>query len=200
MTKVSRPTIFTIGHSNHSIDYFISLLTAHKITAVADVRSSPYSKRYSHFSQDRLKRHLKEAGIAYVYLGKELGGRGRNDDEYINGRVSYTALGKTPRFRTGLRRIRKGSASYAIALLCSEADPMQCHRGILIAPELVKAGFRVNHILPDGNLETHDQLEQRLLTKHRLHSQALFFSYPEILRKAYDKQAELIAYTKVERK
>jgi uncharacterized protein (DUF488 family) len=81
--------LFTIGHSNHSIDAFIALLQQHGITAVADVRSHPYSRFLPHFNQSALKAALLNAGIQYVFLGKELGARSADPSCYVNGKLSY---------------------------------------------------------------------------------------------------------------
>src|SRR5439155_24000994 len=67
--------LFTVGHSNLEAEGLLGLLRAAGVTAVADVRSSPYSRRLPQFNRAALEASLRAAGIAYVFLGAELGGR-----------------------------------------------------------------------------------------------------------------------------
>ena len=154
--------IYTIGHSTHQIEKFVSLLQQHGINAIADVRSVPYSRRNPQYNREALNEKLREQGIAYVYLGKELGGRSDDPGCYENGRVSYRLLAKTPLFRSGIERLRDGSTRNRVALMCAEKDPLNCHRTILVARELVEAGMDIGHILDNGHLETHDMTMKRL--------------------------------------
>ena len=96
--------VLTIGHSSHTIERFIELLCQHRVTAVADVRSSPYSQMHAHFNREALAAALKQEGIAYSFLGKELGGRPADKTCYENGRVQYRRVAATPIFRSGLDR------------------------------------------------------------------------------------------------
>jgi len=81
--------IFTIGHSTHGFTRFVELLKRHRVTAVADVRSMPCSRRQPQFNREDLRNSLKACGIAYVFLGKELGARSDDPTCYENGRVQY---------------------------------------------------------------------------------------------------------------
>lgn len=186
--------LYTIGHSNLPMVQFLSLLNGCSITAVADVRSQPYSRHYPQFSQGALKISLQEAGIAYVFLGKELGARSENPACYRHGKVSYELLAKEPLFSEGLNRLRKGMENHRIAIMCSEKDPLNCHRAILVARRLHENGTSVEHILPDGNLETHAELESRMLKNLKMPEMELFRSHKEILTEAYNRQGENIAY------
>jgi uncharacterized protein (DUF488 family) len=189
-----RPLVFTIGHSTHPIEQFIQLLKQHGITTVADVRSSPYSRYQPHFGREILTKLLRDSGIKYVFLGEELGGRGADRSVYEGGRVQYRRLAGTSAFRSGLERIRAGSQTHRIALMCAEGEPLACHRTILLARELEGIGITVAHIHPDGHLETHKDTIQRLLKEFGL-EQPDFFSTPEErLEEAYSKQEERIAY------
>ena len=191
---MKRFTVYTIGHSSHSLVKFSELLKRHEITVVADVRSTPYSKHYPHFSEKALKAALKKWGIKYVFLGYELGGRGQDASEYVNGRVSYARLAQSSRFKQGFGRVIRGVQRHRIALMCAEKDPIVCHRGILIAPALQKLGVAVYHIHADGELETHEQLEDRLRRIHRLPPAGGLFAEDEALALAYRKQEKRIAY------
>src|ERR1700679_3465595 len=110
-------TVFTIGHSTHTLEYSISLLTKHGLQAVGDVRSVPYSRRNPQFSREPLMQGLRGVGIAYVFLGKELGARSDNPGCYIEGKVRYDYLAKEPAFLEGLERLRKGIQSHRVALM-----------------------------------------------------------------------------------
>lgn len=186
--------IFTIGHSSHPIDKFIGLLHQHKITAIADVRSHPYSRHFPHYSQEYLKCSLSEARIAYAFLGKELGARSENPACYRNGKVDYELLAHDPLFQKGLARLRKGLQHYRIALMCAEKDPLDCHRAILISRELVKHGIQVIHILADRSIESHSDMEKRLLRTLQIPETDMFRSKSEILQEAYRIRSEQIAY------
>ena len=155
--------LWTIGHSNHTTDRFLELLRANQIDVVVDVRSQPYSSYQGHFSQAPLRRSLEDAGIRYLFLGKELGGRPPepefyDEDDY----VLYGELAKTDRFRSGLDRLVKGSATYRVTMMCSEDDPTDCHRRRLItrALEESNAPVEVMHILGSGELVDESQLSQ----------------------------------------
>ncbi len=100
-----KPTIYTIGHSNHSINAFIGLLRGADVDAVADLRSVPYFKRYPQFQKVPLAQHLKAVGIAYVYLGKEPCARPDNPKCYADGRASYEWIAALPTFAEGLFRL-----------------------------------------------------------------------------------------------
>lgn len=160
--------LFTVGHSNHSIDRFIDLLLLHGITAVADVRSYPYSRRLPHFSQASLKQSLTESGIAYVFLGKQLGARPKDPTCYVDGKACYELIAATEAFSEGLERILAGSERHQIALMCAEQDPITCHRTVLVCQHLRDSGLEIQHILKTGTLESHQHLEDRLLKLHAL--------------------------------
>jgi len=160
--------IYTIGHSNHSIVNFIKLLNRNNITAIADVRSVPYSRNFEHFNQDSLRKSLNEECIEYVFLGNNLGARPRDRSCYAGSMASYNLIAETMNFKIGIDRLIKGSVKFHISLMCAEQDPIVCHRAILVCQHLKKGGLEIQHILKDGNLENHNHLEQRLLKLHGL--------------------------------
>jgi uncharacterized protein (DUF488 family) len=158
--------LFTIGHSNLSIEAFVLLLQQHGITAVVDVRSRPFSRYLPHFNQSEIKASLSAVGIQYVFLGKELGARPEDLSCYdLSGKALYQRIAATPLFSEGIQRLLKGAASYKISLMCAEKDPITCHRTILVCHKLKDLSLQINHILSDGNLESHQDLEARLLSK-----------------------------------
>ena len=186
--------ILTIGHSTHREEQFIGLLLAHGVTAVADVRSTPFSRRNPQFNRDRLREALKRSGIEYVFLGRELGARSDDDACYRDGKVQYALLAKTAPFQAGIGRIIEGSRTYRIALLCAEHDPLNCHRTILVARHLAAAGAKISHILRDGSIETHEEALERLAAGLKLGAGDLFGSPAAVIDAAYDKQAQRIAF------
>jgi uncharacterized protein (DUF488 family) len=186
--------VLTIGHSTHPIEKFIALLRQHEVTAVADVRSAPFSRFNPQFNKDVLAAELKRNGIAYVFLGKELGARSNDPSCYENGRVQYERLAKTEVFHAGLDRVRSGAESNRIALMCAEKEPLDCHRTILVARALTDAGMVVRHILADGTLESHEAAMTRLLDVVGLPREDLFRSHEDLVADALIRQEWKVAY------
>ncbi|MCX5847680.1 MAG: DUF488 domain-containing protein [Deltaproteobacteria bacterium] len=186
--------LFTIGHSIHPIKRFIELLTMHGITALCDVRSSPYSRFTPQFNREALKDELAKHHIAYIYLGSELGPRSSDQNCYKNGKVQYDLLARTDLFQQGLSRLRKGMTTYRIALMCAEKDPIVCHRMILICRHLRAGGILIGHILEDSTIEDNRDAETRLLELLKISPEDLFSTTAEQIARAYDLQGEKIAY------
>lgn len=154
-----RLRLFSIGHSNHPTDRFAELLKKHDIDVLVDVRSHPYSRYASQFDTSGLKALLAKAGVKYLYLGRELGGRPEGDDYYdVQGHVLYARLATAPFFLEGIDRLQKGSQTYRVALMCAEEDPLNCHRRLLIGRVLRERGVTLDHIRGDGRLQTEDEL------------------------------------------
>jgi uncharacterized protein (DUF488 family) len=190
----STNAVFTIGHSTHSAEAFVALLRQHNIEAVADVRSAPFSRFNPQFNQEILERFLKENGIHYAFLGRELGARTDDCSCYEEGRVQYARLAGTPLFRRGLGRVQQGAGRYRIALMCSEKEPLECHRTLLVANELAARGQPVQHIHADGSLESHEAAMERLLDLTGVPKEDLFCSYQELVAQAVAKQERHVAY------
>jgi uncharacterized protein (DUF488 family) len=190
--------VYTIGHSTHSAEKLIALLTRHHITAVADVRSHPYSRINPQFNKEEFRTNLKAAGIAYVFLGRELGARSGDRSCYVNGKVQYDLLARTTLFQAGLDRISQGMNTHRIALMCAEKDPLTCHRAILVCRHLVARGVAAQHILEDGRLESHDEALKRLLAELGLPDRDLFCTRDEVIAEAYLRRGQQIAYTERE--
>lgn len=197
---MTQDTLYSIGHSTHSAETLVSLLKKHGVGAVADVRSSPYSRMNPQFNKHTLADTLKKNSIAYVYLGRELGARSENPDCYQNGKVQYDLLAQTDLFQDGLRRVREGMTNYTVALLCAEKDPLTCHRAILVCRHLVSEGTQVRHILADGNTESHEQATERLLKETGFSESApsLIGTREELLQEAYSIRGQKIAYSDTE--
>jgi uncharacterized protein (DUF488 family) len=151
--------VFTIGHSNHSIDVFLRLLSHHGVDAVVDTRSYPQSKFAPQYDSVALRTSLRESGIEYIFLGKELGGRPAGAEFYDDrGRVLYSKVAESQLFLSGLERLNGGMRKFRLALLCSEENPSICHRRLLIARMLVRQGVEVGHIRGDGNVQSEEDL------------------------------------------
>ena len=156
------PAIWTIGHSNHALDNFLGLLVQHDIEVLVDVRSRPYSRYTPHFSRDVLREDVTNAGLGYLFMGKELGGRPADPSLYDEeGHVRYDAVSGTPDFTAGIARLRHGIVRFRVALLCSEDDPIHCHRRLLVGRVLRDGGTEVLHIRGDGRIESEDQVDAR---------------------------------------
>jgi uncharacterized protein (DUF488 family) len=195
MSQSGQPlTLYTIGHSTHPIEVFVALLTAHQIQAVADVRSVPMSRHNPQFDVDNLPPALKAAGIKYVFLGEELGARRKERTSYSHGKVDYALLAQNPLFQHGLQRLKNGAEKMRIAIMCAEKDPLECHRAILVAREAKPLFAAINHILPDGSLESHAHAEERLLALYGFTGHELFAPHQEQLAEAYRRRAEEIAF------
>lgn len=160
--KNKKRLVFTIGHSNHSFEEFVALLQQHEITALVDVRSSPFSRFSPQFNKVNLEREMKKYHVKYVFLGRELGARPKDSSCYKNGKVQFDKLKDTALFREGIERVIRGAQQYTIALMCSEKDPLQCHRFLLVSYALVEYDIDVAHILTTGNLEPHEKTIRRL--------------------------------------
>jgi uncharacterized protein (DUF488 family) len=194
MTK----TIHTIGHSNGTAGRLLSLLQQHGITAVADVRSQPYSRFNPQFNREELAAALKASGLEYIFLGHELGARSSNSACYRDGRAQYSLIAKTPLFEKGIERLLAGMENGRVAILCAEKEPLVCHRTILIGRCLHEKGVDVQHILEDGSVEAHDAALLRLLALHGMQETHLFHTRDELLAIAYEKQAEEIEYSAIQ--
>lgn len=199
--------IFTIGHSNHTPEKFLELLSIHNINALADVRSAPYSRYLPHFNKQALQSYLPKAEIRYVFLGAELGARPADSSCYVEGRALYEKIAVLDSFQQGLKRIIKGVQNHRIALMCAEKDPITCHRAILVCQHLISFNLEIAHIHSNGELEYHENLEERLLQIHDLQDKqengqlSLFptVSQPQLarserIRQAYQLQGDRIAY------
>ena len=156
--------IYTIGHSDHTTAAFVDLLDQHGITLVVDVRSQPYSRWTSQFNRETLARDLDDAGIAYRFMGDELGGRPADQALYDPGQEhpDYERVGQTPAYQAGIDRLLELARAERVAVMCSEGDHRQCHRHLLVTQTLLGRGVRVLHIQPDGTTVEGEPVAQQL--------------------------------------
>jgi uncharacterized protein (DUF488 family) len=188
-------TIYTIGHSTQPIDQFVAKVKKHGVSAIADVRSTPFSRHNPQFNKDELQSALKRSDIRYVFLGNELGARSRDECCYVDDKVQYALLAETPSFKSGITRVVEGTRRYKIALMCAEKDPADCHRTILVARHMIREGFEVQHILANGSLESQESVLTRLVKQLEHDSSRNLFN-PAALTfdEAYETQGRRIAY------
>ena len=159
--------VFTIGHSTHDIDYFIGLLKKYKVDCIIDVRSQPYSRIAPRFNKDSLSSDLKIRKILYTHFEKEFGARHTKSSLLdTDNKVDFDKVRESADFKQGVQRLRKAlNLGYTIALMCSEAEPFDCHRFSMISYQL-RNEVEVCHILKDGNLKENTELENELLDKY----------------------------------
>ena len=152
--------VYTIGHSNHSRETFIWLLTEVKIELLVDVRSNPSSPWASYANPHDLKQILKAAGIQYLYLGDVLGGRPSDPDCYNQqtGKADYQSMQNKGSFQRGLSQLLKGLKKYRICVMCAEEDPSSCHRNLLVGESLRREGVQILHIRGTGKIQTDEEL------------------------------------------
>jgi uncharacterized protein (DUF488 family) len=152
--------VWTVGHSNHEFDAFACLLLQEEIEFLIDVRSYPYSRFAPHFNREELQKAIAQQGIGYVFLGEELGGRPTSEDHYdAEGHALYGPMAQAPTFRAAIERVLDGATAHRLALVCSEGDPHDCHRRLLVGRVLAQRGAELRHILPDGTVKVEQSVE-----------------------------------------
>jgi uncharacterized protein (DUF488 family) len=183
--------LLTIGHSNLPAEHFLSMLRANGVSAVADVRSVPFSRRFPWFSARTLAERLQGQGIAYLAMGDTLGGRPADPDLYRDGVADYEAMARTSEFRAGLERVTAAARRHRLCLMCAEREPLDCHRCLLIGRALAERGSAIGHILGSGTVEPHAATEERLLAGRPAND--LFGGRDLLLADAYRARARAIA-------
>lgn len=187
-------SLFTIGHSTHGIDLFLELVTRQNIRVVLDVRSAPYSVRAPQFNRPALRKTLEAVGLKYLFAGDRLGGRPSDLTLYSEGRANYVRMAGSIPFIEGLRKAVVVSKAGRLVFLCSEADPLECHRFLLLGRHLSTHGVPVAHILPTGLVETHSEAENRMVRNLGLYQTEIFPAVQEPLKAAYQIHEEKFAY------
>jgi len=186
--------LFSIGHSNIAAERFIALLRDAGVDAIADVRSTPFSRRFPWFSGKNLATTLAQHGMTYLPYGDALGGRPRDAALYCDGVADYEAMARQPHFQSGLDRLLADAARSRVCLMCAEREPLDCHRCLLVARSLAERGLTVGHILHDGTVEPHAATEQRLLALIGTSDDLFVTGQDERLAAAYRRRARAAAY------
>lgn len=172
-------TLYSIGHSNQTQEDFLALIVVYDINCIVDVRSVPASKYSPQFNQEYIRSFLLANNVQYLHFGEEFGAR-RFDSIDENGQVNFEMAAKTPAFMSGALRILRGmERGYNIAFMCSEADPLECHRFALVSRYFHDTGIDVQHILKDAKLASHETLEKEMINTF-MHSRK--YHLPEVDR------------------
>lgn len=198
-------TLYTIGHSKHTQQYFLKLLRLYKINCIVDVRSTPFSKFCPQFNRDEIKKYLNRYGVYYVEMGDEFGARRKDKELYTNeGYLDFEKTAGSFEFIKGIKRINEGlEKNLNIAFMCTEKDPIDCHRSILVAREFYKRNYKIINILEDGSNESQEHLEERLLDMYFPNRGQLNFIQPEnnsksieeLIKDAYKLRNKDIGYS-----
>jgi uncharacterized protein (DUF488 family) len=171
--------IHSLGHSTHPIEVFIELLKQRGIEVLADVRSVPMSRFNPQFRQKELRATLEKEGLSYVWLGEALGGK-----PYL----PYAERTRMELFQAGLNTLKNLAADKRACIMCAEKEPLNCHRTLLISRALAEQNIPVMHILADGSLKPHAEIEADLPDWVGLGEGELFDDPAARLEQAYAKR------------
>lgn len=192
--------IYSIGYSGFKIEDFIHALKFYKINSLIDVRSMPLSQHFTDYNKQELSESLIRNGIYYRNYKDEFGARQNDHRYYPNGYLDFSIFSKSERFQGGMNKIIAAMPlGYQFALMCSEKDPIFCHRAIMVAREFNDNGILANHILSDGSTCTQEDIETRLVDMFFTdRNQLSFFScqltWDEMVRESYIQQNQKIGY------
>jgi uncharacterized protein (DUF488 family) len=186
--------LFSIGHSNIPAERFVALLREAGVDTIADVRSTPFSRRFPWFSGKNLAATLAQHGMTFLAYGDALGGRPRDAGLYRDGVADYEAMAQQPEFQIGLDRLLADAVRARVCLMCAEREPLDCHRCLLVARSLAERGLTIGHILHDGTVEPHAATEQRLLALTGASDDLFVTGQDERLAAAYRRRARAAAY------
>jgi len=160
--------IYTIGYSAFKIEKFIAILKQLKVTCVVDVRSIPYSQYFKTYDKEMLSKILSNKRIFYKSFSDEFGAK-QTDRRYFasEGYLDFSKYVKSIKFETGYQHIiTEINSGQSFCLMCAEADPIDCHRSIMIGRRFYSRGFEVIHVMNAGEIQTQQELEERLLDKY----------------------------------
>lgn len=193
-------TIYTIGHSTHPFEDFTQLLSLYGVNCLIDVRSHPYSQYNPQYNKETLIKELDWQGILYAHFGKEFGARHtRLSLLDKDGLVDFKKVHRSEAFQQGVKRLEEAcEQGYQVALMCSEGNPLDCHRYSMISYYLSKDGWDIIHILPDGEAINTADLERQMVDKlwDKLPQTTLFeqVTPEEQLEAAYEIVSKKVAY------
>jgi uncharacterized protein (DUF488 family) len=189
--------LYTLGYSGLEIDGFLALVARYHVDVICDVRSTPYSTYKPDFTRAAFRQHLNAAGVKYVFLGDKLGARPDDRSCYVDGQAVYDKIAETAHFKEGIARVRKGVETLNLALVCSERDPIECHRAILVIDRLADLRASTIHIHTDGSPETQETFDARLVEKLGLTPPPLLCEpgdWDRAVAEAFERQSAAIAY------
>ncbi len=196
---MDKPVVYTVGYSGfgNDIDAFIRSLQFFGITALIDVRSTPYSSFFTAFNKEALEASLNHVGIVYRNYAKEFGARQEDKCFYPHGYLDFELFAQSSPFQEGIAKVVKGiNTGYVFALMCSEKEPVTCHRTILVARAFSELDYEIKHILPDNGIKTQKAIEDELLA---LYPRTLFDDESiDDVTLAYQKQNQKIGFKVVD--
>ncbi|SFU79572.1 Protein of unknown function, DUF488 [Clostridium sp. DSM 8431] len=161
--------IYTLGHSNYSIEKFLDILKTFNIECIVDIRGVPYSKYNVQYDKEMLGYTLNKEGFKYIYMGNEFGANRLLGKESYNeeGYADFSKVILEKSFKEGIKRLKNGcKKGYNIVLLGAMQEPIRCHRSILVGRELTNKGFCVKHILDDLTVVDQKEIEKKILDKY----------------------------------
>ena len=173
--------IFTIGHSNLEIGKFVQLLKTYQIEVLADIRSNPHSSFSPQFNKDGFDKAIHKAGLKYLFLGRELGGKPKNPEFYDpDGFVLYSRIAESPKFLEGIERLMNGIRNYRVVLMCSEENPTHCHRRLLVGKVLSEKSVQIYHIRRDGKVQSDEEVTREADQIMKDNGQQNLFDHKEV--------------------
>ena len=188
--------IHTVGHSNLSAESLVRMLKQRGITQVIDVRSTPYSRYVPQFNQNNIRLTLERNSTSYTHMGDALGGRPQDDRLYNrDGRANYELMAQEKTFQDGVRQVEQMAENSHIALMCTEADPLRCHRTLLVSQELASKGMNIIHLMRDEQQESHEETMEKLLAVWKLlRDEDTGMTRRQLIEEAVRNQAAKVAY------
>ena len=194
--KTNPIPIHTIGHSNLSVESLVEMLKRRGITEVIDVRSTPYSRHVPQFNRENIRATLERNDAGYTHMGDSLGGRPQEERLYDrDGRANYRLMAKEKTFQDAIRQVEQMAEDKRIALMCTEADPLRCHRTLLVSQELASRGMGIIHLMRDGHRENHEETMGKLLMAWKLlRDGEAGMTRRQLIEEAVRRQAAEMAY------
>ena len=196
MEALKANPIHTVGHSDLSAESLVGMLKRQGIIQVIDVRSTPYSRHVPQFNRENIRATLERNGTGYTHMGDALGGRPQDDRLYDrDGRANYGLMAQEKRFQDAIRQVEQMAEDSNVALMCTEADPLRCHRTLLVSQELASKGADIIHLMRDGQQESHEEVMEKLLAVWKLlHDGDAGMTRRQLIREAVRNQAAKVAY------
>ncbi len=196
--------IYTIGHSVHSVDFFLKLINKFSINCVIDVRSNPFSRYAPQYNISEIKKTLSSYGIYYIFMGKEFGARRTESELYdSDGLLNFEKVIRSNLFQSGMKRVKEGlDKGFNITFMCTEKDPLDCHRSILVGRAFYDENYEVLNLTENGSIQSQEELTEKLLNNYFPNrKQSTIFDILEegnkeedLVREAYLRRNKEIAY------
>jgi len=144
-------TVYTVGHSNRSLEDLVSIVTGASILTLVDVRAEPRSRHNPQFNEDSLRAACLNASVTYHWAGRHLGGLRtvRADSPHValeGGLRGFADHMESEPFKKAAAQLIRIAASSPTTILCAEREPENCHRS-LISDYLLLQGLRVIHLI-----------------------------------------------------